>query len=467
MYNYIDYELEKRKMKLNLNFNKTYQTFEGIGASGAWWAQIAGGWDNVDPESGLAVRDRISQLLYSKTEGIGMRTYRYNIGGGSAESGRGDYSDPARRAQSFDNGKGGYDFSKDANAVYMMKRAAADGADEIILFVNSPIERLTKNHKAHLNKNQIFRTNLAPENYGAFADYILDVAEHFVKEGLPVKYVSPINEPMWIWNGGQEGCHYSPRQAGKVMRCVAKKLAERKVLSGVMLSGVENGDIRWFNKAYTRHLLKYPEVRAKIDSVDLHSYCLKQKFLPAFANDRLAFVKRFRKWMDKKYPEIPVKMSEWCHMQGGKNTGMDSALETAKVMCEDIGILNVTSWQHWIACSLYDYCDGLIYLDTEKRGFELTKRYYVTGNFSKYIPFGAVRFEVKSDDASVTALGFRKEEKVYLVLVNFSKEEKKTAFDADAFIAVTDKNSNLREYTVEKDKEVIITPESVTTVILR
>lgn len=453
-------------MKFTLNTDKTYQTFEGIGASGAWWAQLAGGWDNIDPESGLAVRDRISQLLYSKTDGIGLHTYRYNIGGGSADSGKGEYSDPARRAESFDDGKGGYDFSKDANAVYMMKQAAKYGADEIILFVNSPVERLTKNKKAHLNKNQIFRTNLAPANYGDFADYILDVAEHFVKEGLPVKYISPVNEPMWIWNGGQEGCHYSPRQAGNVMLCVAKKLDARKALSGVMLSGVENGDIRWFNKAYTRNLLKYPEVRAKIDSVDLHSYCLPQKFLPAFANNRLAFVKRFRKWMDKNYPDVPVKMSEWCHMQGGRNTGMASALETAKVMCEDIGILNVTSWQHWIACSLYDYCDGLIYLDTENRSFELTKRYYVTGNFSKYIPFGAVRFDVKTDDEAVTALGFKKDGKICLVIVNFSAEEKSFVAGADALVAVTDKDSNLREYSAEKGKEVILTPESVTTVIL-
>ncbi|MBO5858332.1 MAG: hypothetical protein J6R20_00945 [Clostridia bacterium] len=454
-------------MKIIFDSSKEYQIFEGVGASGAWWAQIVGGWDNVDPESNLPVRDRISQLLYSKTEGIGMRTYRYNIGGGSADSGRGDYSDPARRASSFENGKGGLDFSKDANAVYMMRRAAHDGADEIILFVNSPIESLTENGKAHLNKNQIFRTNLAPENYGAFADYILDVTEHFVKEGMPIKYLSPINEPMWIWNGGQEGCHYSPRQAGKVMRCVAEKLMQRKALEGVKLSGVENGDIRWFNKSYTRHLLKYPEVLKVIDSVDLHSYCLPQKFLPAFMNDRLAFVRRFRKWMDKKYPSVPVKMSEWCHMCGGKNTGMDSALETAKVMCEDIGVLNVTSWQHWIACSLYDYCDGLIYLDTEKKSFELTKRYFVTGNFSKYIPFGAVRFEASSDDDSVTVLGFRKDKEKYFVIVNFSKDEKKISFDKSALFAVTDKESNLREYTLNANEEAVITPESVTTVVLR
>ena len=453
-------------MKIILDYSKKYQKFEGIGASGAWWSQIVGGWDNTDSQSGLAVRDRISQLLYSKTEGIGMRTYRYNIGGGSADSGRGDFSDPARRASSFDDGKGGLDFSKDANAVYMMRRAAYYGADEIVLFVNSPIESLTKNGKAHLDKNQIFRTNLSPKNYGAFADYILDVTERFVEEGLPIKYLSPINEPMWVWNGGQEGCHYSPRQAGKVMLCVARKLMQRKNLEGVRLSGVENGDIRWFNKSYTRHLLKYPEVRKTIDSVDLHSYCLPQKFLPSFANDRLAFVRRFRKWMDKKYPDMPVKMSEWCHMCGGKNTGMDSALETAKVMCEDIGILNVTSWQHWIACSLYDYCDGLIYLDTENKSFELTKRYFVTGNFSKYIPYGATRFGVQTDDSDVTALGFVKDGITYLILVNFSAEGKKTSFESDVLIAVTDKENDLKEYRVAAKEEIEIRAESVTTVVM-
>ena len=138
-------------MKIQLNANKRYQTFESFGASGAWWAQIVGGWTHIDEASGLTVRDRISQLLYSKTQGIGLGVYRYNIGGGSAQSGNGDIENPLRRTESFDLGAGRYDFCRDRNAVYMMKQAVRDGADEVILFVNSPIERLTKNHKTHLN----------------------------------------------------------------------------------------------------------------------------------------------------------------------------------------------------------------------------------------------------------------------------------------------------------------------------
>lgn len=449
-------------MEIRLDKEKAYQTFEGIGASGAWWAQIVGAWDNKD-ENGEEMRNAISRLLYSKTDGIGMTIYRYNIGGGSAHSGNGEYSDFARRTESFDNGQGKYDFTRDRNAVYMMKRAVSDGADEVILFVNSPIERLTKNNRAHLKKSHAFRTNLSRKNYLPFAEYCLDVTEHFVKDGVPVKYLSPINEPFWIWTGGQEGCHYSPRQAGKVMRCFARAMKERKNLEKVKLSGLENGDIRWFNKSYTRNLLKYPEVKERIDSVDIHSYFLYQP-LPFF-NDRIKFLKRYRKWMDKHYPHIPVKMSEWTHMVGGKNPGMDSALETVRVMIEDFTLLGVTSWQHWIACSHYDYHDGLIYLDLENKTYEKPKRLYVTGNFSKYIPVGARRVDALCDDREAKVIAFEKDGRTILITANFSKEEKQYVLPCDCLASVTDKDNNLTERHADKGETFILSPESVTTFV--
>ena len=193
------------KLKLNINEEKRYQTIEGFGASGAWWAQIVGNWTHEDPISGKPVRDRISELLFSKIEGIGLGIYRYNIGGGSKHSGRGTFSEPARATECFETAPGEYDWSRDAAAVYMMRRAVSDGANEVIFFVNSPIERLTNNHKTHLDKHQIFRENIKKKNYPAFAKYCADVAEHFIGEGIPVKYISPVNEPFWVWNGGAGG----------------------------------------------------------------------------------------------------------------------------------------------------------------------------------------------------------------------------------------------------------------------
>lgn len=247
------------------------------------------------------------------------------------------------------------------------------------------------------------------------------------------------------------------------MLCFAKEMKNRSKLSTVRLSGVENGDIRWFNKSYTRNLIKYSEVRNLIDSVDLHSYFLHQP-LPFF-NDRIKFLNRYRKWMDKHYPDMPIKMSEWTHMVGGKNPNMDSALETVKVMIEDFTLLNVTSWQHWLACSHYDYHDGLIYLDIENKSYETTKRLYATGNFSKYIPIGATRVKAECDDKEIMLICFKKDSKTVLITLNPTKKEKRYTLPQDSSIAVTDPENNLKEKKAKANETITITPESVTTFI--
>ena len=457
-------------MKLKINPRKEYQTFKGVGASGAWWAQIVGGWDHIDEKSGASVRDRVAELLYNKETGIGMEVYRYNIGAGSKHSGKGEYSQPARSTECFEISKGEYDWKRDANAVYMMKKCVENGADEVVFFVNSPIERLTKNGLAHNKKHQLFHENISPKNYNEFAEYCLDVTEHFVEDGIPIKYLSPVNEPIWVWNGGQEGCFYRPRSVKNVFKVFATEIDKREALNNVKLSGAESGDLRWFNKSYTRQLLKDKNVRAHLDGVDVHSYCLPLP-LPItipFLNDRLGFVKRFRKWMDKKYPDVPVIMSEWTHMQGGRDYGMESALVTATTMHEDFTLLNAASWQHWIAVSEVDYCDGLIYINLDDKTFEITKRYYVTGNYSKYIKPGSKRIEARTDDENVLVTAFKNENETVLILINDSDDEKEISLPdgEEILVSVTDENSNLKE-SVSEASEVKLTPKSVTTVVIK
>lgn len=460
-------------MKIILDRTTQYQTFNGFGASGAWWAQEVGGWTHTDEKSGLPARDAISRLLYGKEEGIGLAIYRYNLGGGSVESGRGSFSQPLRRAESFDAGDGKYDWSKDKNAVYMMNRAVADGACEVIMFVNSPIERLTKNHMAHTDKNKAWRENLPRKNYPAFAKYCLDCAEHFIEQGVPVKYLSPVNEPLWVWTGGQEGCHYRAASVRRVFSVFASQLSQRPRLSGLRLSGAENGDIRWFNKSYTGAVLRDKETRKYLDGIDLHSYCLPvPSFLPfkAFLNNRAAFIKRYRKWLDRHYPDLPVIMSEWTHMQGGRDKTMASALVMARVIYEDIALLGVSSWQHWIAVSEVDYCDGLIYINLEDKTFETTKRLYATGNFSKYIPLGARRISACCEDGELDVLAFSKGNKTVVVIVNPTKSSKAVSLDipkgAHALLAVTDRNNDLAEKELESGADIEIPAESVNTVVI-
>ena len=457
-------------ISVKLNTEKEYQTFKGIGASGAWWAQIVGGWEHIDEKTGLPVRDRIAELLYNKERGIGMTTYRYNIGAGSKHSGKGEYSQPARATECFETSKGEYDWTRDSDAVYMMKKCVENGAEEVVFFVNSPIERLTKNGLAHNKKHQLFHENISKQNYSEFAKYCLDVTEHFVNEGVPIKYLSPVNEPIWVWNGGQEGCFYRPKSVRRVFKVFAKGLRERDSLNGVKLSGAESGDLRWFNKSYTRQLLKDADVRKCLDGVDVHSYCLPIPIpinIP-FLNNRIGFVKRFRKWMDKHYPETPVVMSEWTHMQGGRDCGMDSALQMVKVMYEDFTYLNAVSWQHWIAVSEVDYCDGLIYINLQDKSFEITKRFYATGNYTKYVNLGAKRIDAQIDDEDLLVTSFKSEDEIVIVVANMSNKEKNVSlpFNKDILVSVTDKERNLEESMVNSEN-ICLSPKSVTTMVIK
>ena len=106
-----------------------------------------------------------------------------------------------------------------------MKEAAKRGAS-IELFANRPPARLTKS--GYTSGEETGKSNLPPENEEQFAKYLVDITELFVKEGIPVTYLSPINEPQWDWKSRQEGCHYEPEQVISLSRKVALELHEKE-----------------------------------------------------------------------------------------------------------------------------------------------------------------------------------------------------------------------------------------------
>ena len=158
--------------KMTVDIRQTYQTMESFGTSGAWWSQYVGGFTECVDDSGVSSRERIATLLFDREEGIGLTCYRFNLGAGSADSRKGTYSDIHRRAQSFETEEGVYDFTKDANAVWFLEKAVELGVEEVVLFCNSPLERLTDNGTAQTTAGE--KSNISPENYGAFADYVMD-----------------------------------------------------------------------------------------------------------------------------------------------------------------------------------------------------------------------------------------------------------------------------------------------------
>lgn len=463
---------------VRLDPTKTHQTIESFGASGAWWSQDVGGWDEVRKSDGLEIREYIAQLLFDDELGIGLNSYRYNIGAGSGDVGSkstSGISDKWRRAQSFINPKTGeYDWDRDKNAVWFMRKAAELGVDELIMFCNSPHESLTINGKSFTDPSRDGQSNIDKENYEAFAKYTLDVVEHFVEEGLPIKFVSPINEPQWGWTGGQEGCHYSTSETIKVLSTFVKALEEREALvkAGVEISGPENvswnadhGVIEMSNAIMQNKVLKN-----HLSALDCHSYwsdaAAKKNFAASFV---------------KKNPDVKLRCSEWCEMVNGKDTTVDSAVNLAIQMHEDLTILDCVSWQYWIAVSCYDYRDGLIYVDLNSHKVTVPKRFYAMGNYSKFIDPGYVRIDasLKTSDFYTSAykgVNENGEDEIVMVFVNNKSEAVNIDFsgiDASAYnrmgVYMTNKGYSLAErfygkFTAESCVE--IPSRSIVTVVV-
>lgn len=383
--------MQKADVEITLNQNIEYQEFDGFGASSCWWAQICGD---------SAYADEVAKTLYSQ-EGLGLNIYRYNIGGGSKDN-PDSRIEGWRAAESFyyyneSTDKYEYDFTRDAAAQKMLDKCLSYGCiDTVVLFANSPHYSMTVSGQA-TGGSEEYVSNLPAENYEAYADYFLTIAEYFLEKGVPVKYISPVNEPQWGWGGewvAQEGCHYEKEEVVELFRVFARKIKEKNI--DVELMGPESGEVGEITEWYFDNLYNDPEIRDVLGSLAYHSYW----------SDTNTFGKaNFGTFVRIKYPSFKVDMTEWCELPcQHSNNDFDSALIMARVISQDIVLSNANSWSAWvgvngsaIGADGEKYSDGLLASNADFTELYMTARYYAMAHFSKYIPVGSVRISAVSD----------------------------------------------------------------------
>lgn len=452
---------EEVPVKTKITYDKmmTYQIIDSFGASGAWWSQDVGGWSEENGQ-GIIPRDEVAKLLFDTETGIGLSAYRYNIGAGSEENGKSTkITDFWRNTESFITESGEYDFTKDENSVWFLKKAKEYNVDEIVFFSNSPPEALTINGNAYGTKdeNTGLTSNLLESNYKAYADYILDIVEHFVNEGYNIKYVSPVNEPQWEWISGQEGCHFEPDELVAFLKVFLDEMKERKI-EGVELSAPELGE--WGNTSYKYYqaIINDAQLMEELTTWDVHSYwsdiSAKNKFINYLT--------------DLGLENIKLRTSEWCEMVNGKDYSMDSAINLADEIMTDLTDLSVTSFQYWIAVSCYDYRDGLIYVNKYTKELFYPKRLWAMGNFSRFIRPGYTRIQCETDNKDVRVCGFTNKEKDKIVITGINSGENVLEIDQKDFseyenmeVYITDKENSLE--LIETGE---IPGESVFTILL-
>lgn len=381
----------KADIKLTIDKDTQYKTLDGFGTSACWWAQMCP--DKYD--------EMLAKELFSK-EGLGLNIYRYNIGGGERENPNTILGNEWHKTESFyyyDEAAGEYkyDFTRDAEAQQMLDLALSYGVvDTVVLFANSPHYSMTETGRASGSENW-WQSNLPRKNYDAYADYFLTITEYFLNKGVPVKYISPINEPQWMWgvdNNRQEGCYYSPEEFFDLYSIFAEKIRERKL--PVKLSGPESGTLgddtnEWLKKLYTN------EATADVmGTLSYHSY---------WCDSNVELKANSGKWFDENLPDANIEMSEWCHLPcNAPIDSIDGAVLMARVMANDLEFSSINSWTSWVGANQYStgehgekYSDAFFCVNDEFTEVEKAMRYYAMAHFSKFIPKGSVRIDTKKN----------------------------------------------------------------------
>ncbi len=449
-------------MKINLSNAKKIKQLKGFGGSACWWSP------QIKDEK---TADEVAELLYGNN-GLQMNIYRYNVGGGYDENNL-RIENPWRYIESFMNADGTYDYSKDKYAVSVMKKSLELGnVDTLIFFANSPHFAQTVTGQTSGGLTEHF-SNLDKSKYESFAKYMIDIAEHFVSKGYPVKYISPINEPQWKWGGEsvwQEGCHYEPNEVYDCFLTFAKELERRN--SPLKLYGPESGNIKDHTKEYYKLLSSSELIMKYLDTFAYHSYG---------SDDDVQTKVDFGKWAKDNIKTPRFDMSEWCELPCRHDTkSIESALIMARIIGEDLIYTGVDSWTAWVCANQWDnavrdgkcYSDGLLVAKDDWSDYYIAMRYYAMAHFSKYIKQNSTSLDIDFNTLrGLSVFAFELVDKSNaLVIVNNSKVRRVVELDkafCECKLIETTQTYQLKQIELENIKKLDIKPMSLVTVILK
>lgn len=424
------------------------QTIDNFSASDCW------SMDPIGREWSEENRERIADLLFSPEAGIGLSLWRFNIGAGSAATDRETLWDPWRGVECFrDSAEAPYDWSRQPGQQWFLRAARERGVSQFLAGANSPPVWLTANGHAYCDPTGP-STNLRPGAETAFATFLADVVEHFWAEGYAFRYLSPLNEPNWAWEGGQEGCRFANTDIIRLVEALHAELSARGLemdilapesgdypslldderfrewlgtddLATVYVSGNNRrGDGRY--REYIKDLLGNERLRAMLGTrLSAHSYWTDRG-----RRNLIDLRRAVRANLDAYATGASLWQTEYCIMDHKRDLSMDTALHVARVIHHDLVDAEVSAWHWWLAVSPADYKDGLIYTDYRQTGEQnvlCSKTLWVLGNWSRYVRPGfrrvAADLAPALDDVLPSAFISPDGRRLVVVVVNASPRE--------------------------------------------
>jgi O-glycosyl hydrolase len=374
------------------------QKIDGFGASGAWWP-------NDLVKFPPRARRRVDDMLFSR-RGIALSGYRFNIGGGGV-----GVNTPARAPK---------EESADTAGRAFLRAADQMGVPVLTGFVNSAPPQFTTNGKS-------CGGTLKPGSEAAYAKYLATIVERIHDhDHITLRYISPMNEPDNSFGDcGQEGMQVPVDQRAAVVQALGRELARRAPDTKV-IADETTADAILVNEA--PQWLTVPGTAQYLAAIAHHTYDFPDDSLRRPLVD---LARRFGR---------STWMTEICCYKGSGGVAtsfgaqydptMTQGLWLADQIYDDLTVAGDTAWYWWTALSSAIGCDpkadpscvtrvnttgfndGLLYYDQNFASDGVldvfaTKRYFVLGQFSRYVRPGAVRHDVQGAPDGVRVMAFR------------------------------------------------------------
>ena len=485
------------------DLSKTYQTMEGFGASDCWLPNKIGQyWAQNRLQIATWLFDK--NIVGDQPAGIGLSMWRVNLGAGTEEQGdnSGFGADSYNnRAESYLT-NGAYDWNKCEGQRYFMSQALRNGCESFVLFSNSPLVDWTLNGKGFSTNGG--NANLKPDCYDDFADYMAEVANHFVGEGYNVTHISPVNEPQYNWDGKtQEGSGWKNAEVAQLARELDRALTEKgcptKILIpeaaawGYLYEGNASDRAAQITAFFDSSKDTYVGDLGRLDNVVAgHSYWSFDNWTD-MRNVRAkvataAEPRNLRVWQTE-WSMLDAEPSE-IGMTYDEMSEFDIAFYMSKVIHNDLVVAGCSSWSYWTAMSVERY--------SQKNRFELiqttpaggnysndftaegtikaTPNLWVLGNYSLFIRPGYVRVDLahnESKDFFGSAWAAPDGSRLVVVYTNADRErgvqiDGSIVGDKEVksvYTYTTTAVKNLQQARFNTADKVFVEPYSVTTVV--
>ncbi|MEV6849298.1 glycoside hydrolase, partial [Actinoplanes sp. NPDC051411] len=402
-----------------------YQTIDGWGTSLAWWAEATGGWSSTDQRNALA------DAIFSPTKGLGLNVVRYDIGA----RGLGDvcalWQRTGAAVPSFEPAPGIWNWSQDPNQRWMLQAAKDRGADRFEAIAYSAPSWMTTDNCS--SGSLLGTDNLAPANYGRYADYLATIVKHFHDEwGITFGTVDPFNEPVetaWRWGGNQQGMNLSRTSQNALIGVVKQSLSSAGASGYTAISAPDE-----------------QSVAGAVTDVQSYSFASRATLAQLNAHDYKAGQDESGLYRLGLQTGKPVWMSEWGNNgvaddpgdSAAGATSLNSAIKLSQQILLNEQQLHPAAWSIWQAADggltpTDGKCTdlwGLVCTDIGPNSAEVItkpKRYYAMGNYSEFVRPGYRMIE-DSDPNTFTAYD---EESGSLVLVttNPDRADRSVTYD--------------------------------------